>query len=85
VRGRAGRRKALHKIEGVDALINDFEETYPKFDQLAKAVMEFRTSIVRNGRFMANCHERWRYGESIAMGFVESTVNIAMSKRFCEK
>jgi hypothetical protein len=29
--------------------------------------------------------ERWPYGEKIAMSFVESTVNVAMSKRFCEK
>jgi hypothetical protein len=47
--------------------------------------MEFRTSIVRNGRFTANCHERWRYGDAIATGFVESTVNVAISKRFREK
>lgn len=66
-------------------MINDFEDTYPKFNQLAKAVAEFRTYIVRNGRFIPNYDERWRYGEAVATGFVESTVNVAMSKRFCEK
>jgi hypothetical protein len=66
-------------------LINDFEDTYPKFNQLAKAVAEFRTYIVRNGRFLPNDDERWHYGEAIATGFVESRVNVAMSKRFREK
>jgi hypothetical protein len=66
-------------------LINDFEDTYLGFSQLAKAVAEFRTYIVRNGRFIPNYDERWRYGEAIATGFVELTVNVAMSKRFCEK
>jgi hypothetical protein len=79
------RRKALHRIEDIDALINHFEDTYPKFNQLAKAVAAFRTYIVRNGRFIPNYDECWRTGAAIATGFVESTVNGAMSKRFCEK
>jgi hypothetical protein len=66
-------------------LINHFEETYPKFDQLDKAIAEFRTSIEWNGRFIPSCDERWRSREAIATGFVESTDNVAMSTRFCEK
>jgi hypothetical protein len=85
VRGRAGIRKALYKIEDVDALINHFEETSPKFDQLAKAIAEFRTAIVRNGRFIPSCDEHWRSGEAMTTGFVESTGNVAMRTRFCEK
>ena len=77
--------KALHKIEDIDALIYNFEATYPKFKQLVKAVEEFRTYIDRNGRFIPNYGERWRYGEAIATGFVESTVNQVISKRFCKK
>jgi hypothetical protein len=69
----------------IDASIKGFEETYPKFNQLAKAVMAFRTSIVRNGRFTANCHEHWRYRGAIATGSVESTANVAMSTRFCDR
>jgi hypothetical protein len=77
--------KALHKIEDIDALIDNFEDTYPKVKQLAKAVTEFRTYIELNGRFIPNYGERWRYGEAIATGFVESTVNQVISKRFCKK
>jgi hypothetical protein len=65
-------------------LINHFEDTYPKFNQLAQAVAAFHTMYVRNGRFIPDYDECWRYGEAIATGFVESTVNGAMSKRFCE-
>jgi hypothetical protein len=66
-------------------LIDNFEDTYPKFKQPAKAVTEFRTYIELNGRFIPNYGERWRYGEAIATGFVESTVNQVISKRFCKK
>ena len=37
------------------------------------------------GWVLQDYDERWPYGEAIAMSFVESTVNFAMSKRFCEK
>jgi hypothetical protein len=32
-----------------------------------------------------NYGERYRYGEAIATGFVESTVNQVVSKRFCKR
>jgi hypothetical protein len=48
-------------------------------------VQEFRTYIERNGGFIPNYGERWRYGEAIATGFVESTVNQVVSKRFCKR
>jgi len=32
-----------------------------------------------------NYGERYRHGEAIATGFVESTVNQVVSKRFCKK
>jgi virulence-associated protein VapD len=77
--------KALGKIDNIEAWIYNFEETYPKFKPLAKAVEEFRTYIVKNGHFIPNYGERWRYGEAIATGFVESTVNQVASKRFCKR
>src|SRR5712691_3397981 len=66
-------------------LIYNFEETYPKFKQLLKAVEEFRTYITNNGHLIPNYGERYRNGEAIATGFVESTVNQVVSKRFCKK
>jgi len=77
--------KGLYKIEGIDALLDNFEDIYPKFKQLAKAVEEFRTCIERNGQFIPNHGERWRYGEAIATGFVESPVNRVVSKHFCKQ
>jgi hypothetical protein len=77
--------KALHKIEDIEMLIYNFEDTYSKFKLLAKAVEEFRTYIEKNSHFIPNYGERWRYGEAIATGFVESTVNQVVSKRFCKR
>ena len=37
--------KAFYKIDDLESVIYNFEETYPKFKQLHKAVEEFRTSI----------------------------------------
>ena len=46
---------------------------------------QLRTYIVNNWHLIPNCGERYRNGEPIATGFVESTVNEVVSKRFCEK
>jgi hypothetical protein len=40
-----------------------------------KAVEEFHTYIERNRAFIPNYGERYRSGERISTGFVESTVN----------
>ena len=34
---------------------------------------------------LSNYGERYRYGERISTGFVESTVNQVISKRFCKR
>jgi hypothetical protein len=77
--------KALYKIDDIESLIYNFEETYPKFKPLRKAVEEFRTYITNNRHLIPNYGERYRHGEAIATGFVESTVNQVVSKRFCKK
>ena len=38
-----------------------------------------------NAGSIINYGERYRYGERISTGFVESTVNQVISKRFCKK
>jgi hypothetical protein len=53
--------------------------------KLAKTVEEFHTYIDRNRAFIPNYGERYRYGERISTGFVESTVNQVISKRFCKR
>ena len=46
---------------------------------------QLRTYIVNNRHVIPNYGERYRNGEPIATGFVESTVNEVVSKRFCKK
>ena len=53
--------------------------------KLLKAVEEFHTYIENNAGFIPNYGERYRAGERISTGFVESTVNQVISKRFCKK
>jgi len=77
--------KAFYKIDDIESLLYNFEGTYPKFKQLAKAVEEFRTYITNNRHLIPNYGERYRHGEAIATGFVESTVKQVISKRFCKK
>jgi len=77
--------KALDKIDDRESVIANFEETYPKFKQLLKAVEAFRSYITNNSHLIPNYGERYRNGEAIAPGFVESTVNQVVSKRFCKK
>jgi hypothetical protein len=77
--------KALYKIDDIESLISTFEDTYPKFKQLVKAVDEFGTYIRNNAHLIPNYGDRYRHGETISTAFVESTVNQVVSKRFCKK
>ena len=53
--------------------------------KLCKAVEEFHTYITNNAGFIPNYGERYRYGERISTGFVESTVHQVVSKRMVKK
>ena len=77
--------KALGKIDALKTSIAPFEETYARFPRLIKALSELRTYIVNNRHVIPNYGERYHRGEAIATGFVESTVNEVVSKRFCKK
>ena len=77
--------KALSKIDDIESLIYTFEELYPKFNQLEKAIDEFRTYIRNNAHLIPNYGERYRNGEPFTTSFVESTVNQVVSKRFCKR
>ena len=77
--------KALGKIDKLESSIEPFSETYGRYAGLAKALSELRTYVVNNRHVIPNYGERYRNGEPIATGFVESTVNEVVSKRFCKK
>src|SRR2546427_4109927 len=77
--------KALGKIDDLKTSSAPFEETYARFPRLIKALAALRTYIVHNRHVLPNYGERYHNGEAIATGFVESTVNEVVSKRFCKK
>jgi hypothetical protein len=77
--------KALGKIDDLESSIAPFSETYARYAGLVKALSALRTYIVNNRPLIPNYGERYRNGEPIATGFVESTVNEVVSKRFCKK
>ncbi len=47
--------------------------------------LQHHQCVEHNGYWIPNYGERYRNGEAIATGFVESTVNQVVSKRFCKK
>jgi hypothetical protein len=53
--------------------------------KLSRAMQEFGTYIDGNATSIVNYAERYRCGERIATGFVESTINQVVSKRFVKK
>ena len=53
--------------------------------KLLRAIEEFHTYIENNQGFIPNDGERYRQGERISTGVVESTVNQVVSRRFCKK
>jgi hypothetical protein len=70
----------LRFVEGnLDAAAYESDDAIAR--KLCKAVQEFATYIERNGGFIPNYGERYRNGERISTGFVESTVNYVVSKR----
>ena len=53
--------------------------------KMIKYLDELSTYIENNSHLIPNYGERWRYGEAIATGFVESTINEVVSKRMVKK
>ena len=72
----------------IDDLVMDLDEVeteYVSIKALRKAAREFQTYIANNGWMIPNYAERRRYGERVSTGFVESTVNTVVAKRFCKR
>ncbi len=53
--------------------------------KLLRAVEEFQTYIANNQGFIPNYGERYRQGDRISTGFVESAVNYVVAKRFTKR
>ena len=79
--------KALQVVQSVEMDLDAAVATsgHATARKLLKAVEEFHTYIENNSGFIPNYGERYRHGERISTGFVKSTVNQVISKRFCKK
>ena len=69
-------------IEDLVIDLEDVETDYASIKALRKAALEFATYITNNALMIPNYAERRRYGERVSTGFVESTVNTVVGKRF---
>jgi hypothetical protein len=52
---------------------------------LIRYISELESHIRQNAYLIVDYSERYRYGEAIFTGFVESTVNYVLAKRFAKK
>jgi len=77
--------EACLSIDNLELLLDNDDALTAKRRSLLKALRDFRVYITTNARLIPNYGERWRYGEAVATGFVESTVNQVVSKRFVKK
>lgn len=69
-------------IEDLVMDLDELETDYASIKALRKATTEFETYIANNKDMIPNYAERRRYGERVSTGFVESTVNTVVGKRF---
>lgn len=65
--------------------IYEVEGAYARFKKLERAVRELYVYVEGNRGAIPNYGERWRYGERISTGFVESTINEVVAKRFTKR
>jgi hypothetical protein len=79
--------KALQVIQSIEMDLDAAVATrgHATARKLLKAIEEFHTYIENNTSFIPNYGERYRYGERISTGFVASTVNQVISKRFYKR
>ncbi len=69
-------------IEDLVIDLDEIETGYASIQALRKTAIEFETYIANNKDMIPNYAERRRYGERVSTGFVESTVNTVVGKRF---
>jgi len=79
--------QALNELQGLelDRESTTFETKNETARKLLKGMEDLHTYVERNQEFIPNYGERYRHGERIASGFVESAVNQVVSKRMVKK
>lgn len=81
-------RELMEVLEGWDYDADGAQTRQPGSESAArmlKYVRELDTYIANNVRSIVNYGERYRQGERISTGFVESTINQVISKRMVKK
>src|SRR5580704_9044232 len=79
--------QALNELQSLEMDLDAaaFESKDENARKLLKGVEELHTYVERNQEFVPNYGERYRNGEKIASGFVESAINQVVSKRMVKK
>ncbi len=77
--------EALERLTGLSIALSMIREHSVPAAKVANGVADFETYIKNNSEFIPNFGERWRQGERISTGFVESTINQVVSRRFVKK
>jgi hypothetical protein len=79
--------EALNELQGLEMILDSatFETKNKTAKKLLKGVEVLHTYVVRNQALIPNYGERYRNGERIASGFVESAVNQVVSKRMVKQ
>jgi len=74
-------------LQTVQDLMEDLDTDSPtaKMTVLLKKLEEFESYFQNNAGLIPKYGERWRYGETISTGFVESTIDQVVSKRMVKK
>ena len=77
--------QALQHINFLEMDLDGEVKTGERAKKLLRTAGEFYTYIENNQRWIPNYGDRYRHGEMISTGFVESTVNQVIAKRMVKK
>jgi hypothetical protein len=77
--------EALTRAAQLATDVAALDSRYPKLKRLARATADLATYIADNAAALPDYSERWHTGERISTAFVESTVNLVVSRRFAKK
>lgn len=77
--------KALQKLDWLEMIADELDIDYSNLDKMRKTLREFTGYIKNNQTYITDYGERYRCGERISTGFVESAVNQVVAKRMEKK
>jgi hypothetical protein len=77
--------EALTRAEQLAMDVAALDSGYPRLPRLIKATADLAGYIADNAVAIPDYSQRWLSGERISTAFVESTVNLVVSRRFAKK